>query len=472
MMSLTKRQRTLSIAGVALVALVAAGLITGPLWLPGVRGLLSAADSDDETESSSAHSHAPGDQEVNTLTLSDQAQKNVGLELREVGLRDFEPTVTIPATVVGRPGRTEIDVSAPMTGMVTRVFPMRGEAVQPTVPAESGVSAQMGQPLFTLRLTHEDLVSAQQELLQKVEELVVLDAEIARLETLEAAEIIPGKRVRELVYQRDKTRAISKTLQKALSLHGLTQEQVERIVSQRVLVSEVTVHAPPLPDDANRTPQARLLQVATIDVRPGQQVVAGDRLSVLRDHAELHIEGMAFEEDAETLNGVAANRTPITALIRGAGNGTPQEVAGLTILYVEDEVDLDSRALRFYVPLQNEQVRNESTADGHRFIAWRYKPGQRVELLVPTTRWKQRIVLPVEAVVRDGTDRFVFRQDGSQFDRIAVYEEYRDQRWAVLGDTGDLFPGDVVASAGAYQMHLELKKKSSGGNGGHVGHQH
>ena len=169
---------------------------------------------------------------------------------------------------------------------------------------------------------------------------------------------------------------------------------------------------------------------------------------------------------------MAVDRTPITALIRGAGNGSPKELTGLTILYVEDQIDLDSRALRFYMRLQNEQVRNEGTADGPRFVAWRYKPGQRVELLVPVGRWQQRIVLPVEAVVREGTDRFVFRQDGNQFDRIAVHEEYRDQRWAVLGDTGDLFPGEWVASSGAYQMHLELKKKSSGGTGGHVGHQH
>jgi hypothetical protein len=35
-----------------------------------------------------------------------------------------------------------------------------------------------------------------------------------------------------------------------------------------------------------------------------------------------------------------------------------------------------------------------------------------------------------------------------------------------------LFPDDVVAGEGAYQIHLALKNKAGGGIDPHAGHQH
>ena len=57
-----------------------------------------------------------------------------------------------------------------MTGVVTRIYPIQGEAVEP------------GQPLFEVRLTHEDLLQVQTEFLRTVEELDVIGREVARLE--------------------------------------------------------------------------------------------------------------------------------------------------------------------------------------------------------------------------------------------------------------------------------------------------
>ena len=48
--------------------------------------------------------------------------------------------------------------------------------------------------------------------------------------------------------------------------------------------------------------------------------------------------------------------------------------------------------------LPNALLRDMTSDDGHRFISWRYKPGQRVQLTVPVEQWKERIVLPVDAV--------------------------------------------------------------------------
>ena len=393
------------------------------------------------------------------MPLSEQARKNVGLKLVTIELDDFDRTITVPAMVVERPGRTRIKVSAPMTGIVTHIYPIRGEAITP------------GQPLFDIRLTHEDLVTTQSEFLKTVEELEVIKREIARLQKATASGAIAGKKLLERQYEQQKTEARLHAQQQALVLHGLTEEQVAEIASGRKLRQQVTVSAPRPVEEPREGAPKQLLQVSKMEVEQGQHVAAGQPLCALTDHAELYVEGNAFEEDAESLQKAAHAGSAITALVEGNGKGR-HPVSGLKILYVENQVELESRALRFYVRLPNELVRDDETPDGHRFIGWRYRPGQRVELLVPVESWKNRVVLPVEAVIQQGVEWFVFQQNGGHFDRKAVHVEYRDQLWAVLGKDGTLFPGDVVAGAGAYQIHLALKNKAGGGIDPHAGHNH
>jgi hypothetical protein len=67
---------------------------------------------------------------------------------------------------------------------------------------------------------------------------------------------------------------------------------------------------------------------------------------------------------------------------------------------------------------------------------------------------------------------YVYRQNGDHFDRVPVHVLYRDRDSVVVANNGSLFPGDVVAGKGAYQMHLALKNKSGGGIDPHAGHQH
>lgn len=469
----TRRQVFVSVAVAIAIAAIVAGYLSRDRWLPQASQLLTAAQerlhggedgptaTDDvrsEPDAHAGHAHA-APAEAASLQLSEQGRKNVGLRLVTVQPRDFDRTISVPAMVKERPGRTEINVSAPMTGIVTRIYPIRGEAVR------------RGQPLFDLRLTHEDLVDTQSAFLETLEQLDVIKKEVARLDEVTSSGAVAGKRLLERQYEQQQTEARLRAQQQALILHGITEEQVDRIKATRRLIQQVTVFAPEPVEASARGSGQHLLQVRKVDVAPGEHVEAGDPLCVLSDHAVLYIEGKGFEEDSGELNEAANQGAPITAVIDANGKGS-HTVPGLKILYVENEVELESRALRFYVRLPNELVRNEQTEDGHRFIGWRFKPGQRVQLYVPVERWQNRIVLPVDAVVKEGADWFVFQQNGAKFDRKPVHVEYRDQRWAVIESDGSLFPGDVVATSGAYQMHLAMKNKAGGGVDPHAGHHH
>jgi multidrug efflux pump subunit AcrA (membrane-fusion protein) len=154
------------------------------------------------------------------------------------------------------------------------------------------------------------------------------------------------------------------------------------------------------------------------------------------------------------------------------GEKRRREISGLRIEFIDNEVEAESRALLFYVALPNEIVNSGDSLDGRRFVSWRYRLGQRMQLRVPIQQWRDRIVLPIDAVAQSGAEYYVFQQNGSHFDRVPVHVEYRDQYNVVIANDGALFPGDVVALAGAHQMQMALKNKAGGGVDPHAGHTH
>jgi multidrug efflux pump subunit AcrA (membrane-fusion protein) len=465
----------LQLVGIVAVlsAIVLGALTSRHLWMPHVKSLLATAgDNEAELDALSErqidHGHAghapganrhPGHDDATALALSPEGRKNVGLELVTVELRDFDRTVTMPATIVERTGRSEITVSAPMTGTITRIYPIRGEAVVP------------GQRLFDLRLTHEDLVEKQSDLLRDLQQLDVVKREVARLEDVARSGAIAGKTLLERQYEQQKLEAAINAETQALRLHGLADVQIASIVDDRELLSSVTIAAPSIADAHDGDEHEDFLQFKEVLVKQGDHVAAGTALGVLSDHCQLYLEGQAFEHDAALLNRIANKGIAVSALIDQNGSGV-QYVPDLKVLYIENQVEMDSRALRFYVLLPNELVRNETTQDGQRFIGWKFRPGQRVDLRIPVETWRERIVLPVESVVRDGAESYVFQENKGHFDRLAVHVVHRDRRWAVIEPDGSLFPGDVVAGKGAYQIHLALKNKSGAGVDPHAGHNH
>jgi membrane fusion protein, heavy metal efflux system len=396
--------------------------------------------------------------EAAAVKLSTAAQENVGLQLAKLELKPFERTMTVPAMVVERPGRSNIQVTAPLTGVVMRIWPLQGETVTP------------GQPLFDLRLTHEEVVEAQAEFLKTAEELDVVQREIERLEKVAGEGVISGKTLLERKYEQQKLQAIQRSQRQRLLLHGLSAQQVDDILTKRTLLSRLTVNVPEQAGEAAKDASARVLQVQELKVENGQHINAGDPLCVLADHAELYVQGKAFEQDAPVLNQAADKDWRLTAIVDANGHGR-QTVGDLRILYVANKIEPDSRAFLFYAQLPNKLVRNQET-DGHRFSAWQFKPGQRVELLVPVERWSDRIVLPVNAVVQDGPESYVFEENDGHFDRRTVRVEYRDEYSVVLANDGTLTPGKMVIVSGSYQVHLAMKNKGGGAPDPHAGHNH
>jgi multidrug efflux pump subunit AcrA (membrane-fusion protein) len=403
-----------------------------------------------------AHDHA-GHEETTSIELSSQALKNIGFEPFTVKLDTYEKTISLPAIVAERPGKSQLRVSAPLTGIVTAVHVIQGEAVEPD------------SPLFEIRLTHEELVSAQGEFLRLAEELDVVNREINRLESITEG-LVAGRRILEQKYERQKLEGLLRANRQGLLLHGLSDEQVDEILKTRQLLQSLTIYAPGHEHCATECQWDHLFHIQTLDVQMGEQVTSGDTLCVLADHCELYIEGTAFEEDAQRLREALAAGTTVSADLL-VSNRRELAINDLKILYISDQVDRVSRAFHFYLTLPNEVVLDR-TEGVHRFLQWQFNPGQRMELLVPVERLEQRIVVPSDAVVSEGAEYYVYQQNGDHFDRVPVHVEHRDQKVAVIANDGSIFPGDVIAGHGAFQIHLAIKNQSGGGIDPHAGHQH
>ena len=436
--------------------------------------------------------HDHGADESGTLELSAQAQGNIGLTsefLQPLKAETFRRSITVPGLVVERPGRTRVEISTPMAAVITHVHAVQGEAVKP------------GTLLFQLRITAEALVSTQTDLLRTVGDLDVENREIARLSKATEAGAISQKTLLERQYAKEKLEVLLSTQKEALRLHGLSERQIDDIAKNRRLLRDLQIIAPgrdshgedelhlsstsvrPVSmttgrgqsadesthsvNDADNTP----LILQEVLVHKGETVAAGTTLAVLADYSELYIQGNAFEQDVETLSQSGQRNWKITALFEGAGNSV-QKVENLDLVYSASEIDVESRAMSFFVRLPNEVAREMPSPNGQRFLDWKYRPGQRVQLRVPVEEWTEQIVLPVEAIAREGAESFVFQQNGKHFDRVPVHVRYRDSSHAVIASDGSLFPGDVVAQRGAHQMQMALKNKSGGGVDPHAGHNH
>ncbi len=485
----------------SLLTLLLAAVVFNSLWWP---PLLQWVDHTLSSQHSSSSEVLVGGSDsvrqsglspsATSLLLTPQSLMNLGLTdeyLRPIELSTYRRSITVPAVIVPRPGRSQIIVASPLNGIVTHVHAVTGEAVLP------------GALLFEVQLTYEDLVETQTLYLKTLSELEVEEREIARLDQATQSGAISGRSLLERRYAKEKLEAHLRSLREALRLHGLSERQVDAIGTEGRLLRDLRVLAPDIdrhdedeelhlsqnpyrsvslayPADSDSAKEAatekqepleqKPLVVEGLQVHKGQAVMAGDKLCALSDYSLLFIEGKAFEQDVPVIAKTAEQGWTVEAVFPGISGAT--RISDLKLAFVENTIDSDSRTLSFFIELPNQTTRDDFNSAGQRFLSWQYRLGQRLELRVPAELWENQIVLPIEAVVNEGAEWYVFQQNGNRFMRIPVHIKHRDQSSVVIANDGSIFPGDVIALKSAHQMQMALKNSLSSGVDPHAGHTH
>ncbi|MCA9261593.1 MAG: efflux RND transporter periplasmic adaptor subunit [Planctomycetales bacterium] len=434
-------------------------IVGGASWFAsqGLPWRFASFGEDPVASAGDEHDHAHEETQSSSVALTPRGLENVGYEPFTVHPTDYRRYLAIPALVVEKPGQSQVHITAPLTGVVTRIYVAPGEASEP------------GEPLFDLRLTYEELVSAQQKFLETTAQLDVVQRELSRLEQLGEG-VVAGKRILEQRYEQQRLTATLHAAEQAMLLHGLSTDQIARVQATGELFRDITIRAPAAEETEDHA-GCQLYTVQTLNVAKGEHVEMGRELARLVDPCELLIEAFAFEDDAQQIRSAAAANASLTAR-RLDDSSSDARLEGLRVLYVAGSIDPDSRAFKVYVRLPNKIALDKTTDDGKRYVEWEFKPGQRMQLQLPVETWRNQLALPLSAIVEEGAEAYAYRQNGDNFEQVAVRILDRDRDAIVVANDGALYPGDVIAGKGAFQMHLAFKTQSGPALDPHAGHNH
>lgn len=443
--------------------------VVGFLGLQTWQPWMTAQQSASPTEADPFEGEKPEASE--RIRLSAQARANLKLIVKPIALTNYWRIVQMPGTVVDRPGLSDCGVPCPVAGVITRILAQPGDTVQP------------GAPLFTVRLNSELVQNSQAELYKAAREIEITQEQLARLRAL-ASGAISQARITELENQERRLRASVLASRQELLTRGLTVEQINAVAEGR-FVSEITIPAPDRSARAVQLVGLRYFEATTTEVKPsppvfevkelriqlGEQVQAGQTLCVLADHHSLLIEGYAFNREAPVVERAAREGWPVRVLFAEGPEGAWQAAEdNLFIRHLANTVDPVSRTFTFYLPLVNQS--RSFTRHGQEFLTWRFRPGQRVRLFVPVEELKDIFVLPVEAVVREGPEAYVFRQNGDLFERKPVHIVHEDRSSVILANDGSIGGGQFIVQNAGAALNRALKAQAASGDSDHDHHGH
>ena len=439
--------RTASVAVVA--GLIAAAYYWREQWLP----WLNSGKSGSPVPEASAAA-PPSDRVV----LTDQVQTNLALIAKPLKPETYWKTIVVPGMVVDRPGRSDRNVVAPVTGVVQRIESLPGDTVRP------------GDVLFTLRLLSESLHLTQTDLFKASEDLKLAEAQRRRLTS--SGSVVPEVRIIEVDSQIARLEVAVRAYRQELLTRGLTSDQIAGIAEGK-FVNELSIVVASHPQTKPASPLAlaakspvpspaaeQLFELQELKVELGQQVLAGQTLCLLANHQSLVIEGRAFRDETPLLERAVRENWPVEVDFQEpTGSDWPPIGQVFHIEQLANTIDPANRTFAFLLPLENQLRTIERNGKTQRL--WRFRPGQRLRLHVPVEKLENVFVLPIEAVALDGPEAFIFNQNVNTFIRKPIRVLLRDRQRVVVANDGALLPGSFVLQSAAAQLNRMLKSQSS-----------
>ena len=439
--------------GFAVVATVGtSAFLTRDQWMP----MLSPTPAE-----TAGDEPAPSAEESKVLRLSAQARKNLHLVSKAARPQTYWRTIQVPGIVVDRPGRSDRGVTSPAVGVVSEIHAFPGDTVRP------------GEKLCTLRVFSEYLQSTQKELFSSTKEAQIAQEHLARLAPAAEKGAITRSKIIDLRHEVRRQEALIQAHRQDLLTRGLNSQQVDSVANGTFVASidivapprypgrEVKARVPPVSLSQNDE-DAFAFELQELNVELGQQVQAVQLLITLANHGSLYLEGHAFKREAPYLEAAARNGWEIVAEFAEDDPGHwPELEQSFRIRHMSNSVDEESRTFDFYIPLTN-QSRSYGQED-ETFVFWRFRPGQRVRLHVPVEKLKNVLVLPSEAVVREGPESYVFQQNGDLFNRIPIQVLHEDRRNIVVANDGSVTPGLYLAQGAAASLNRVLKAQAASG---------
>ena len=266
---------------------------------------------------------------------------------------------------------------------------------------ETGVHVTKGQPLY--EIYSEQLLTLQQELL-------VAGAQAAAFpNNNRLAKMAEGARQKLLLY-------------------GQSANDIDKLLQTKQTHPYILYTAP-----ASGA-------LSTLDITQGQYVAEGGMIMQLENYEQLWVEADLYPNEASLIK-PGENVQVIVP-------GFEQEPQQVKINFTQPALPAGTQLLQVRGAIENK--------------GGRWQPGMQALVIAPRSSGKKDMVLPVDAVIRNGQTNHVW---------VAVNDGQFEPREVTLGAenadrveiTDGLKPGDKVVVSGAYLLHSEfiLKKGSS-----------
>ena len=398
------------------------------------------------------------------LELGEQARKNLGLIVKPARTTEYWRTSTIPGVVADRPGISDRGVTSPAVGVVLEIHAYAGDTVRP------------GQRLVTLRLFSEYLQATQTQLFKSTQEVMLVQQQIDRLADIASSGAVSASRIIELRNDLQRQQTMIQAAQQELLNRGLHPNQISAVANGQ-FVSTLEVVAPQAPVDDSvlqglvpsstrqisySQPSEIAYELQSLNVELGQTVQAGDLLAKLANHQSLYVVGHAFKREAGLLEQAARSKAPLAIdFAEDSADLWPPIEQDFQIRYLSNTVETATRTFDFFVPLKNQSRTYEK--GGATFIVWRFRPGQRTRIEVPVEKFSDVFVLPSEAVVKEGPEAYVYRQNGDLFNQISIRILFEDRNNVVIANDRSITPGTFIAQNAAASLRRVLKAQSASG---------
>ena len=347
-------------------------------------------------------------QAADEFAVSPAQMQSLGVQLQRLEQPSEITGPTYSARVVVPPGQEQV-ASAPLPGVVDRLLVGENDAVDG------------GQPL--LRLISPELGELQLQLMEAGSGHRLAAKTLQRERQLFAEGIIPERRVFEAEAAAAVNHARQSQAEAALRLAGVEEATIRRVAAGGKVDTALVV----------RSRAAGL--VADIDVKPGQRVQQADALLRIIDTRQLSLDVQipsARQADIATAKGV------------------PLAVVG------RDDV---SAAIRSVSPSVSDSQMLNLRADVNRG-AQRLRPGDLLQVRIPFAAAGVGWPVPIQAVVRQGEQAYVFVRTEAGF--VAKPVQVLSSAGQSVRVKGELQTGQEIATGSV--IALKAAWQGKGGN--------
>jgi cobalt-zinc-cadmium efflux system membrane fusion protein len=400
-------------ASVVTFLLLASALALGrSWWWPSRQGVRETSAASDQAGSVNALPDRRGRQrERDFVVLSDTEQERLGLETVPVDTRIIYDVFRVNGMIRPVPDRIA-SVSSREEGRAVRVLANVGETVE--------------KEQVLVELNSAEVERLQAQLFQARNQLRLAGADLDRIRSLVEKGIVARKELLQKEAQVKGMQEEVEGLRKRLALHGLGD----------VAENPARMGQPlsfPL-----RAPLGGV--VLSRQVSMGEVVPSGKVLFTVANLRQIRAQGEVFEAQAGLLRQGLLVKVQVPAY--------PDRIFSGKIEGVGHEIEPARRTVGFWADLENPGLL--------------LKPNMSAEITVLPGRIGQKLTVPLNAIIREGSETVVFVREGEdRYRRTHVALGVRDDQYAEVKQ--GLHAGDRVVTTGKRQLYTVYRLGRSGG---------